>query len=106
MPRSRLRLDLKPLVPNPPGDRLDGLPAPRQAWDTAAQWWLTETDGPDGPQRWEFGSRSELDAHLATRGLSPEQIDDLWAQQEIPLEDHQAVADPLWLRDSAHQHVG
>ena len=100
MSRSKLRLDLKPL-----GNPFDGALASHPAVDSAARWWLTETDGPYGPQRWEFESRSELEAHLSARGLTAEQIDELWSQQEIPLEDGQAVAAPLWLRDSTHQHA-
>jgi hypothetical protein len=79
---------------------------PRQGGDLTPQWWLTETEGPFGPQRWEFVSRGELDAHLAARGLRPAQIDELWAQQEIPIEDHQAVAAPLWQRDALDHHAG
>jgi hypothetical protein len=93
MARSKLRLDLKPLGVS------------TLAGDPTAQWWVTETDGPHGPQRWEFGSRGELDAHLAGRGLRPDQIEELWAQQEIPIEDDQAVAAPLWQRGAFDHHA-
>jgi hypothetical protein len=98
MARSKLRLDLKPL-----GNSFDGALAPPR--DTAALWWVTESNGPYGPQRWEFASRDALDAHLASRGLSVEQIDELWTSQEVVLDERQAVAAPLWLRASEPQHA-
>ncbi len=100
MARSKLRLDLKPLSVSSANDSH----APRLA-DQTAQWWVTETDGPSGPQRWEFASRGALDAHLAARGLRPDQIEELWACQEIPIEDGQAVAAPLWQRDAFDNHA-
>ncbi len=102
MARSKLRLDLKPLSVS----SSQGSPIPRRVGDPTAQWWVTETDGPHGPQRWEFGSRGELDTHLAARGLRPDQIEELWAQQEIPIEDDQAVAAPLWQRGAPDLHAG
>ena len=104
MARSKLRLDLKPLNASPSSG--DGSLVSRRGIDLTPQWWVTEIDGPCGPQRWEFGSRGELDAHLASRGLRPDQVDELWAHQEIPIEDHQAVAAPLWQRDALAHHAG
>jgi hypothetical protein len=99
MARSKLRLDLKPL-----GNAFDGALAARGA-DASVMWWLTESEGPFGPRRWEFASRDALDSHLSSRGLTPEQIEELWACQEIALDGGLAVAAPLWLRTLEPQHA-
>src|ERR1700722_7717117 len=106
MARSKLRLDLKPLSATSISFPEDGSRMPRGGMDPTPQWWVTETAGRCGPKGWEFGSRGALDAHLAARGLRPEQIDELWAQQEIRIEDDQAVAAPMWQRDPLDHHAG